>query len=389
MSSPPNVMVSSTFYDLRQIRTDLAHFIADELGYIPLLSELPSFPIDPDLDTIENCRARVEKDANVFVLIVGGRYGSIDDKTDKSITNLEFLSARQKGIPIYAFVEKSVLAVVPTWKNNRTADFSATVDTRRVFEFIEYVRSQERVWTFPFETAQDIVGTLRRQLAYLFSDSLKTRLRLNGGGLPSYFDALSPKALRIALEKPKGWEYRLFLQSFLDEVERHSDSILEYKSGLTLDPAEYVIAMSAGDWILTRMHELQAFVASANKLLNTYAQESFGKPGEAGDLQRIIWVSRMLGSVLDGMLRWAKRIRCARLDTPFERVGAELSLFVDNLIGQFQTFPRESLSKVEASLSLAESGQTQQVELTMVFTLANLEAFQTALAAASARAGLK
>src|SRR5262245_52119161 len=129
MSSPPNVMVSSTFYDLRQIRADLAHFIADDLGYIPLLSELPSFPIDPDLDTIDNCRARVEKDANVFVLIIGGRYGSIDDKTDKSITNLEFLSARQKGIPIYAFVEKGVLAVVPTWKNNQTADFSATVDT--------------------------------------------------------------------------------------------------------------------------------------------------------------------------------------------------------------------------------------------------------------------
>ena len=53
MSSPPNVMVSSTFYDLRQIRADLAHVILDELGYIALLSELPSFPVDPDLDTIE------------------------------------------------------------------------------------------------------------------------------------------------------------------------------------------------------------------------------------------------------------------------------------------------------------------------------------------------
>lgn len=137
MSSSPSVMVSSTFYDLRQIRADLAHFIADELGYVPLLSELPSFPIDPDVDTIENCRARVEKDANIFVLVIGGRYGSIDDKTDKSITNLEFLSARHKGIPIYAFVDKNVLAVVPTWKNNRAADFSATVDTTRVFEFIE------------------------------------------------------------------------------------------------------------------------------------------------------------------------------------------------------------------------------------------------------------
>lgn len=388
MSSSPNVMVSSTFYDLRQIRADLAHFIADELGYVPLLSELPSFPIDPDLDAIDNCRARVEKDANVFVLIIGGRYGSIDDKTDKSITNLEFLSARQKGIPIYAFVEKDVLAVVPTWKNNRTADFSATVDTPRVFEFIEYVRSLERVWTFPFETAQDITGTLRRQLAFLFSDSLRIRLRLNGGGLPSYFDVLGPRALRIALEKSNAWEYRLFLQSWLDEVERRSDSIWEYKSGLTLDPADYVIAMSAGDWILTRLHELQAFVESANKLINTYAHESFGEPGEPGDPQRIVWVSRMLGSVLDGMLRWAKRIRCARFEAPFELVGAQLPLFIDGVIEQFQTFPRDSLSKIETSLALAKSGEPQKLELTIVFTLSNLEGFNTALAAARARAGV-
>jgi hypothetical protein len=56
VSSAPAVMVSSTLYDLRHIRADLARFIADELGYIPLLSELPSFPVNPDLDTVANCR---------------------------------------------------------------------------------------------------------------------------------------------------------------------------------------------------------------------------------------------------------------------------------------------------------------------------------------------
>jgi hypothetical protein len=387
MSSPPNVMISSTFYDLRQIRADLARFIADELGYTPLLSELPSFPIDPDLDTVSNCRTRVEKDANVFVLVIGGRYGSIDDKTDKSVTNLEFLSAKRKGIPIYAFVEKSMLAVIPVWKSNPTADFSAVVDTPRVFEFIEYARSQERVWTFPFETAQDIINALRRQLAFLFSDSLRTRLRLSGEGLPSYFDALGPKALRIALEKPKGWEYLLFLQSWLDEVERRSDSLWEYQSHLTLDPAEYVIAKTAGDWILTRMHELEAFVESANKLLNIHAQEAFGEPGQPGDPQRIVWVSRMLGSVLDGILRWAKRIRCARFEAPFERVGAELSGFVEDVIVQLQTFPRTSLSRIEAAIVAANPAKPQKLELIMKVTLANLDRFLSALAEARARAG--
>jgi hypothetical protein len=112
----------------------LARFIADDLGYIPLLSELPSFPVDPDLDTIENCRARVEKNADILILVIGGRYGSIDARTEKSITNLEFLTARRKGIPIYAFVEKSILAVMPVWKNNPSGNFSGTVDTPRLFD---------------------------------------------------------------------------------------------------------------------------------------------------------------------------------------------------------------------------------------------------------------
>ena len=213
-------MVSSTFYDLRQIRVDLARFISDDLGYIPLLSELPSFPVDPDLDTVENCRARVQKDADILILMIGGRYGSIDDKTERSITNLEFLAAKQKGIPIYAFVEKRILAVMPFWKTNPSGDFSVTVDTPKLFEFVEYVRSQERVWTFPFDTAQDIIEILRLQLAYLFYDALRVRLRLSGAELPRYLELLGPRALKIALERPRAWEHRLFLQSWIEEVER-------------------------------------------------------------------------------------------------------------------------------------------------------------------------
>lgn len=87
--STPAVMVSSTFYDLAQVRTDLLDFLQNEVGYRPLLSEHTSFPIDPDADTVENCKRRVERDADIFVLIIGGRYGYVDEATDKSVTNLE------------------------------------------------------------------------------------------------------------------------------------------------------------------------------------------------------------------------------------------------------------------------------------------------------------
>jgi len=79
--SAPCVMVSSTFYDLRQVRTDLENFLSRDLGYHPLLSEFASFPVDPDKTTVENCRRRVEKNADILVLVIGGRYGSVSHES--------------------------------------------------------------------------------------------------------------------------------------------------------------------------------------------------------------------------------------------------------------------------------------------------------------------
>ena len=89
---PPTVFVSSTCYDLNQVRADLKQFL-EGLGLGPLLSESPAFPINPESQTVENCLNAVKGRADIFVLIVGARYGSID-VSGKSITNLE---SRCKG----------------------------------------------------------------------------------------------------------------------------------------------------------------------------------------------------------------------------------------------------------------------------------------------------
>lgn len=70
----PSIFVSSTCYDLKQIRQDIREFIEADLGYEAILSEYNSFPIDPDKDTINNCLRVVEQRADIMVLIVGSRY---------------------------------------------------------------------------------------------------------------------------------------------------------------------------------------------------------------------------------------------------------------------------------------------------------------------------
>lgn len=91
MNHPPAVFVSSTCYDLKQVRADLKAFI-ESLGLEPVISEYDAFPVDPNVTTVENCLRVVDAKADIFVLIVGGRYGAVQDK-GKSVTNLEYLRA--------------------------------------------------------------------------------------------------------------------------------------------------------------------------------------------------------------------------------------------------------------------------------------------------------
>lgn len=379
MNTAPTVMVSSTFYDLQQIRSDLKDFIEGDLGYNALLSELPSFPINPDSDTIENCRSRVEHHADIFVLVIGGRYGSVDSASAKSITNLEFLTARAKGIPIYVFINKSILANLPVWKSNPETDFSAVVDTTKLFEFIELVRDKERVWTFEFETAQDIIESLRVQFSYLFFDALISRNLIIDSGMPQYLEGLKPKTLRIALEKLPAWEYKLFYQCWIDEVERRGGLIREYRLAIRMDNVSFVPAAEASKWLQTQLHELHYLVDSANVLINDSAKEAFGEPGEPGDDEKIVWITRTLGRLLEQMLRWAIRIRCTEFEPPFDIVAPEVALFVDDLVTQFESYPRESLEKIEVALSSPDTGVTKLLTLTMTFTLSNQDRFSQKL----------
>lgn len=388
MNSSPSIMVSSTFYDLNQIRTDLYEFISQELGYQPLLSELPSFPVDPDIDTIENCRKRVENDADIMVLIIGGRYGSIDADTDKSITNLEFLTARTKGIPIYVFIKKDVLSILPIWKSNPIANFSAVTDTPRIFEFIELVRSGEKVWTFGFETAQEIIATLRLQFAYLFQDSLKLRQLLSGKGIPRYMDLLSPKALRIVLEQSEAWEARLFCRVLIDEVDLRYDMISEYKNGLKLNSVLFISQSDAIEWILTQNHHMENLVESLNILINSSLQHAFKEKGIPGNPEEIIWVARMVGRVLEQMLQWAINIRCARFEEPFDIVGKEMALFGDDIVAEIIRYPKESLKKIEDALLSLDPNKKVVLDLTFRIDLSNLDRFQEALDEAKRQLGL-
>jgi hypothetical protein len=103
----PTIFISSTYYDLKTERNEISKF-CEKMGYQPMLSEKGDIAYTFDIPLDESCYNSVRLYADMFVLIVGGRYGSpsseFKGKTDEhkfhqryeSITLNEYKCAREK-----------------------------------------------------------------------------------------------------------------------------------------------------------------------------------------------------------------------------------------------------------------------------------------------------
>lgn len=181
----PRVFVSSTYYDLRHVRSSLDLFI-ESLGFESVLSEKGNIAFTPDTSLDESCY-REAANSDIFVLIVGGRYGteaSGEQATPprtfferyESITKKEFESALDRDIPIYVLVESNVYSEYQTYLRNKKAKdiVYAHVDSVNVFQFIEEILSKPRNNpTHTFERFSDIESWLREQWAGYFRELLQ------------------------------------------------------------------------------------------------------------------------------------------------------------------------------------------------------------------------
>jgi hypothetical protein len=183
----PRVFVSSTYYDLKHLRSALEGFI-DGLGFEPVLSEKGTIPYVPDLALDESCY-REARQADIMVLIIGGRYGSEKSATsDKeasdfysrydSITREEFRSAEASGVPLYILIERGVYAEYQTYLKNResTGVRYAHVDSVNIFRMIQEILALKRNNPlFSFDRYHEIEAWLREQWAGLFQELLQRR----------------------------------------------------------------------------------------------------------------------------------------------------------------------------------------------------------------------
>lgn len=93
------VFVSSTYTDLKEERQSAVAAIL-KAGHIPAGMELFTAGDKSQMDTIK----RWIDESDVYMLILGGRYGSLEPKSTLSYTELEYDYAVKMGKPLFAVV---------------------------------------------------------------------------------------------------------------------------------------------------------------------------------------------------------------------------------------------------------------------------------------------
>lgn len=198
----PRVFISSTCYDLKYIRENLRFFIRT-IGYEPILSEDGDVFYNPRAHTHDACISEVST-CQIFVLIIGGRFGGKFKDSEKSITNMEYAEAVKLGIPIFALVENSVYSEHNVFNENKKKNKKIkpediaypSVDNVRIFDFIDEVRKNViNNSIFPFKDFSDIESYLKKQWAgmmhyYITSETEAKRIN-------QLFDSISEATQKI------------------------------------------------------------------------------------------------------------------------------------------------------------------------------------------------
>lgn len=150
------VFVSSTFSDLREERQAAVEAIL-AAGHIPAGMELFAAGDESQMEVIKQWI----DESDVYLLILGGRYGSIDPKSNKSYTQLEYEYALSKGKPLFACVVKDAALDARIKKYGKEAIDDCRKEWNQFREFV-----QSKIVEF-WEDSKDIKIAIANKLGQL------------------------------------------------------------------------------------------------------------------------------------------------------------------------------------------------------------------------------
>jgi signal transduction histidine kinase len=181
------IFISSTEYDLIDLRAELSKFLND-LGYRPILSSSDGFPDStPKFEPWESCLPVIDS-CFVIIVIISGRYGTaLPWKNFKSFfkdriispTHAEYLYAQRKRKRILVFIRENVLNLYQSYraalkdsghnisiaKENLKKTMPTFIENLAVFDFINEIKISNPIpWIKSFRDVTEIKIEVQKKM---------------------------------------------------------------------------------------------------------------------------------------------------------------------------------------------------------------------------------
>jgi len=146
------IFVSSTYEDLKEARQQVIETIID-MHHMPAAME--QFPASPE-DQFSYIK-RIIADSDYYVLIIGGKYGSIEPESGKSYTQLEYEYAIEKEVPVLVFIRRH--------NKMLASEIETDVEKQKKLQgFIQDIGKLAVMWNEPQDLPKKIMQSLNEAI---------------------------------------------------------------------------------------------------------------------------------------------------------------------------------------------------------------------------------
>lgn len=212
MDKKYQVFISSTYEDLQEERKAVMEALL-QMNCFPVGMEYFNASDESQWDVIK----QLINECDYYVLIVAGRYGSVEESTGMSYTQKEFDYAVSKGVPVISFLHKEP-DTLPKSKTEQNKDSEAKLNA-----FKEDVQKRLcKFWTTADNLASQVVLSLtnliksKPRIGWVKADQLAAESSKQILRLREQIDALKATIHELEDKAPEGIED---LQQGEDQVE--------------------------------------------------------------------------------------------------------------------------------------------------------------------------
>ena len=209
------VFVSSTYEDLKEERQAAVEAILTA-GHIPAGMELFTAGDESQMAVIKQWI----NECDIYMLILGGRYGSVDPKSGKSYTHLEYEYALSKDKPLFACVtdQKALEARVASGKGVAILEMKCQKELAAFRDMVtsRMVRFWEDTKDIKIAVSESLAALARRDnlVGWVRADQALSpavtnemaRLSLENASLRTQIESLSPSKLPdVGFDVDRAW----------------------------------------------------------------------------------------------------------------------------------------------------------------------------------------